>query len=265
MSKATVSLCVIVLAASGASIYLQSKANDALRRDLAGLREEIRLTNLAVRSAQTKAAQATPLVPASPATGLAPAAATSSEDLAKLRDEISALRKSTTALTQFVQVAQAAQELARTSESIPTKLTPAAELRNAGKATPASTTETALWAAVAGDVDALAGTLMFNGQTKAKADAWFGTLPENVRQQYGSPEKVMALMIARDAASLSGMQVIGQKQITDDDVGVRVRIAGNEGKTKDDTFFMHRTSDGWKMLLPDAAVEKFAKQLSGRK
>jgi hypothetical protein len=59
------------------------------------------------------------------------------------------------------------------------------------------------------------------------------------------------------------MQVLGQRELGPDDVGVRLRLASSDGKTKDDTLLMHRTVDGWKMLLTDGAVEKFARQLRG--
>jgi len=152
--------------------------------------------------------------------------------------------------------------LEKSADAVPTNLIPAGALKNAGQATPEASTQTALWAAVSGDVDALAATLMFTPTARAKADEWFAGMTAGAQQQYGSPEKVIALMIAKDAEALSGMQVLGQKEIGPDNVGVRVRIAGTDGKTKDDTLFLHRSADGWKMVLPDATVEKFARQLS---
>ena len=261
MSKLLVAGGVGALAATGAALLMQSQANHALRSEMAGLREEVRLATLAAQSAATRS----PAGARSSAPTAVAVAAPASEDLAKLREEIAALHKSTTTLTQYVQVAQAAQALAKTSEVVATKLTPASQFRNAGKATPEATTETALWAAVGGDVEALAGALTFTASSKAKADAWFAGLSEATQQQYGTPEKVIALMVARDAETLSGMQVLGQKELGPDDVGVRIRVASNEGKTKDDTFLMHRTPDGWKLVLPDNAVEKFARQLRGGK
>lgn len=262
MSNVIVGAGLMVALLAGVAVYQQHRANGALRHEMANLREEVRSATRTVQAAETQRRSAAAAAPALPAAAAGPAAG---EDLVKLREEIAALRKSTTALTQFVQMAQAAQALAKTAESIPTKLTPAGDLRNVGKATPEAIAQTTLWAAVAGDVDVLADGLMFNPATKHKADTWFAGLSESTRQQYGSPEKVMALMIARDAASVSGMQILGQKELGPDDVGVRVRVGSNEGKTKDDTFLLHRTTDGWKMMLPDSAVEKFARQLSGGK
>lgn len=189
-------------------------------------------------------------------------------ELRKLREDIGALRKSTQEISQFTQMAQAAaamKTLGNTEASIPTKLTSADALRNLGRATPESATETVLWAAVGGDVDVLSNSFLLTPTAREKADAWFAGLSESTRQQYGSPEKVIALMIAKDAAGLSGMQVLGQKEIAPDNVGVRVRFGALDGKTKDDNLVMRRSTDGWRMVIPDNAVEKFARQLAGLK
>lgn len=265
MSKGSIGVGVVVLALGAAAFYAQ-------HRDTAGLRREIELLRTEIQGAMT-AARASVAAPVSTRTGggtdsdVADRAVTAGErdDIARLREEIVALRKSTVALTQFAQNAQAAQALAKTSNSVATKLVPVNEWKNAGKGTPEASTETVLWAAVGGDVETLASALTFTDSARAKADAWFAGLSESTRQQYGSPEKVLALMIARDAEGVSGMQVIGQKQIASGDVGLRLRFANADGKTKDETFLMRQSGDGWRMVLPDGAVEKYAGQLSGVK
>jgi hypothetical protein len=75
----------------------------------------------------------------------------------------------------------------------------------------------------------------------------------------------MALMMAKDAAAVSGMQILGQREVTPDDVGVRVRLASDKGGTKDTNFLLHQSPDGWRMMLDDKAVAKFARQINGGK
>jgi hypothetical protein len=261
MGKVTVATCGFAMIAAGTVVFLQQRQNEALRGEFAQLRAEIRSI--------TRAAPAQPFpteslrpsgVPVSASNGL------DHSELKKLREDIAALRKSTQEITQFTQMAQAAaalKTLGNTESTIATKLTPADALRNLGRATPESAAETVLWAAVGGDVDALSNAFMFTPTAREKADAWFAGLSEATRQQYGSPEKVIALMIAKDAAGLSGMQVLGKKEVAPDNVGVRVRFGSVDGKTKDDNLLMRRGNDGWQMVLPDNAVEKFARQLAG--
>ena len=269
MSKIVVSMGVLVLTAGGAAFYVQHQANGALRRELTGLRDEVRSVAGAVRSSAEAAGRhqvsdaAASAAPSAKAMGSGRSG--ENEALAQLREEIVALRKSTQDLTRLAQAAQALKALGNNSDAVATKLIPANAWKNAGKGTPEATTETILWAAVGGEVDTLAQALTFTASAREKADTWFAGLSENTRQQYGSPEKVIALMIARDAAALTGMQVLGQKEVSVDDVGMRVRFASDQGKVKDESFLMHRSADGWRMVLPDSTVEKFARQLGGGK
>jgi len=55
------------------------------------------------------------------------------------------------------------------------------------------------------------------------AQELFARLPAATQAQYGSPEKLIALMLAKDASSLTGMQILGQRDVSPDVVGVRVR------------------------------------------
>jgi hypothetical protein len=253
----------IALVAIGAVVFLEHHDSVELRQEIALLRTELQ-----------RAAQVAPSSTSAPSSGsphdrsYLAADTLDQSELRKLREDIGVLRKNTQELTQFTQAAQAAaalKSLGGTETTVPVNLTPAESLKNAGKGTPEAATETLLWAAFGGDVETLSSALVFTPTAREKADAWFAGLPEKMRNQYGSPEKVVALMIAKDAAGLTGMQVLGQKEIAPDNVGVRVRFGSTDGKVKDDNLLMRRVDDGWRMVLPDAAVEKFARQLSGKK
>src|SRR4051812_38308517 len=120
MSKAVVATGIVVVGAVGASFYAQATANSALRREIASLREDVRRSTMAGRTGATTAPRSAASTDA--ATPTAPSAPARNEDLVQLRDEIVALRKSTTTLTQLAQTAQAAQALAKTSDDVPTNL-----------------------------------------------------------------------------------------------------------------------------------------------
>lgn len=263
MNTTMVGAGIVLVGAAGLAAHFQHQANRALRHDVAALREEVRGALAQARADQVRAERARVEKPGADGPVATVVREGETHDLATLREEIAALRRSTTVLTQLAQAAQAAKSLEKSSEAVPTRLVPVGALKNAGKATPEASTETTLWAAVGGDVDTLAGTLAFTPSARAKADEWFAGLTDATRQKYGSPEKVIALMIAKDAETVTGMQVLGRQEISPDNVGVRLRVAGSDGRTKDDTFLMHRSADGWKLVLPDKAVEKFARQLGG--
>jgi hypothetical protein len=265
MSKTVVALGSVALAAAGAAIWVQHMDNAALRGEIALLREEMRDSTSATVRRVTRALPAAQS--SSPGSSASDQAMIGASDFAKLREEIAGLKKNTQQVVEFVQMAQAAsamKDMSNAAASTPEKIIPANELKNLGKATPEAAVQTTIWAATGGDVDTLANGMTFTPAGRVKADAWFATLSDSTRQQYGSPEKVIALLVSKDAAGLAGMQVLGQKEISANDVGLRVRFATNDGQTKDDNMVMHRVNDGWRLLLNDTVVQKFANKLGGR-
>ena len=122
MSKLVASVSGVVLAGVAAGIWVQHQDNAKLRRDVAGLREEVRVAVSAIRESAVGA-------PRAPGAAELPALNQRQDgDLAKLREEIAALRKSTQALNEFAQAAQASaalKSLGASESSIATKLTPA--------------------------------------------------------------------------------------------------------------------------------------------
>lgn len=269
MSKLPIALAVTVAVVGGAGLALQQQSISALRREVGILRlqqqaDKEELLRAAARTAKLASTEgaadggaAGAARPAGVATGSSPADAA---EVAKLREEVNSLKKTAQEFGKLVQASQAKSADAQ----VPTKLTPAAQLKNNGWTTPVGAAETVIWSAVAGDVDVLAQGIGLTSTAKAKADAWFAQLSDTAKAQYGSPEKVLALMIARDAGSVSGMQVLGQTELAPDQVGVRLRVGSEEGKTKDDTFLFRQTGNGWRLVVPDQVVERYAKQLSAK-
>jgi len=255
MSKTVIGMGVLVVVAAGALWLGQRADNAALRREVGLLRDELR------RTAEQKRLEP----PATVAVVEEEQGARHNAEWVALRAEIAALKKLTQEMIHTVQSAPPPVENKAADIAARAALVPAGSLKNAGRSTPATTAETVFWAALAGDVDTLAGALTMSPEMHTKAEAWLANMGEAARQQYGSPEKVLALLIAKDAATLSGMQVLGQQELGPNEMGVRVRFASTDGKVKEDDFRMLRAGDGWRLNLPDAAVETLAKKLNGKK
>ena len=261
MNKLAVAAVTVLAATGAAAVYLQHAANAQLREELALLRQEMR--SLARASAAARA-------PAEAAAGAFVVAAPDNEaaraeergELKRLREEIRGLQASTQSFTRVVQAAAAAKGV--DASGPPVKLNPVAAWKNAGQATPEAAVETMLWAAVGGDVDMLSGAITLPPNARAKVEALLARLPEAARAQYRTPEQLMALMLAREAGQVSGMQVLGAQEITADTVLVRVRVGSEGGQTKDDSWPFHRSATGWKLVMPESAVDKFAKAIAGR-
>ena len=253
MSKLAVGFTAAVALAGAGLAVRQEQANALLRAEIAALHGEVEAAHAAARAARPA------MVHVAPATA-EPARDDERAELARLREEIGALKKRT---QEIAQQAQAAQQAARGESTVPLKLIPVAEWKNGGRATVPAAVETLLWAAQGGDVEVLTGALQLDAAARAKAEALIAGLPEASRAQFGTPEKLVALFLAKDAAGVTGMQILGQRDISAEVVGVRVRFANEEGKTKEEGLGFARTTDGLKMIVPEKIVDKYAQQLKG--
>lgn len=256
MSKTTLGLGVVLLAAVGAAFYAQQRTNAALRREMAGLREEVRRAiisgsapKMAVATAPADEAVVRPLQ-------------LEEKDLAAM-----ALAPATPPATTkpAASAGRSAPEPATGNPAALQGVISAGELKNFGRATPEAGAATALWAAVRGELDTLARALLFTPATKEKADDWFAGLPDRMRRDYGSPEAIMASLIAREAAALESLQVLGRRETSPDLVEVQVRFENAEGKGKEETFVMRQAAGGWGLELPDELVKKLAKRFMEEK
>lgn len=258
MNKMLVGLLGFGVVLGAGAFFLQRATNAELRAEIAGLRDEVRQL--------AKQRMAAPREEAKPAMVATTAAENSRADeeraeLAKLREELNALKKSS---QEVARQAQGAIQAARGESPVPVKLTLAGDLKNVGRATASAAVETLLAAAYGGDVDGVASSILLDPAAQAKADEYFSQLPDATRAQYGSPDKLIALMLAKDAAVLTGMQILGQRDISPDVVGVRVRFANDQGKTKEDGLAFRKTEDGLRMIVPVTVVEKYSQQLRGK-
>ena len=251
--------------AAGA-LYLQHATVAELRDEITALRADVQqMAKLQKDEAGRRRLDALASPGSQTAAVVTPENGSSDEqrsELSKLRAEIRALAEST---QDVARVAQAAQQAAKGESPIPVKLIPVAQLKNAGKATANAAVETLLWAAAGGDVETVASTIVLDPSAQVKAQELFSRLPEATRAQYGSPEKLVALMLAKDASALTGMQILGQRDVTPDVVGVKVRLANEEGKTKEQGLAFQKTADGLRLKVPDDVVDKYARQLGGGK
>jgi hypothetical protein len=141
-----------------------------------------------------------------------------------------------------------------------------ANCRNVGRATPAETLETQLWAATARDTDAFMQSYIFSAETRAQLETFFAGLSDAVRARYGTPERLLGarwLAMAKTQLPVA-FQVLGQ---TSDPAGasdttvVRVWMRLQSGEEKLDGIKLQDTATGWGMPVPkspDAAWAKLA-------
>jgi hypothetical protein len=141
---------------------------------------------------------------------------------------------------------------------------PAKDWMYAGNQTPGDAIESVLWAASHGDVDRLASLLSFSPEVRAQADALYLGLPAASQQEYGSPEKVVATMLAGNfPKDASAMTVLSDKQ-WDEDAAISMSVDHSEGKSRTNVFRFHHAPGGWQLLVPANVMADFETTLLGQ-
>lgn len=127
--------------------------------------------------------------------------------------------------------------------------------RNAGQATPDAAFETVLWAAAAGDLDALAGLLAFDDETKKQASTAFDRLPAALQSELGTPEKLIALLTAMDVP-LGRASILGEAS-TPAGTKVASQLIDAEGKSRTAVFTLQSVDERWRLKVPASVVAKY--------
>lgn len=174
----------------------------------------------------------------------------SDEELARLRRDAAA-------------AAMATMTSAAKTGNPPQTMTPgtwvaASEWKNCGRATSGAALETMLWASAGGDLAELKRTLEFDDASRAKAGAMLARLPEATRQQYATPEDLLALMVAGNVP-LDSAQRVARQQLSENDAMEYVRLKSPAGTTRQVCLALHRGPDGWSLRVPATAVDVWAK------
>jgi hypothetical protein len=238
--KVALGLSVAVVLLGVIAALRQSETNSELRRHVDELRR--------------KAGQISAVEDASGGITVTKDGITASErgELARLRAEINLLKVRTQELALAVKQ--------QPPGSAPFNLMPASGWKNAGRNSPEAAAETLMWASDSGDLDALANSILLDAAAREKAAAILARLPDGTRQTYNTPEKLVALLLARDTDARA-MQVLGAN-IAGEDALVNLRLQKDDGKTKDEGYQFKRTGDGWRLMVPGKAVDKMGKKLN---
>jgi hypothetical protein len=180
----------------------------------------------------------------------------SEADLARLRREAAAREPQALLTNEPTTVAPPAT----THALQPGIWAPATAWKNCGRKTPESALETMLWASAGGDLTALKETLAFDDASRAKVAAALAGLPESSRQQYTTPEDLLALEVAGNVP-LESAEFVARQQIGDDEATEYVRLKDAAGVTRQVQLTLLRGADGWKLHVPAATVDEIAQSL----
>lgn len=146
------------------------------------------------------------------------------------------------------------------------KLTTACQ--NVGRATPAASLETGLWAVTTGDTDALMRGYFFLDEAKASLAAFFAKQSEVVRTRYGTPERLLGELWRVQGDDLpAAFQVVDEKRsfkTAEDAAQLHVWLRLPSGEEKGTRIYLQRGTEGWGIVtgnFPEAQLAKLAARI----
>lgn len=128
--------------------------------------------------------------------------------------------------------------------------------RNAGRASPEASLETALWAAANGDIDTLTGLLVFDAEARNEATTLFTQIPANLRQEFVSPERLVAVLAAKDVP-LGSAALLNQFP-SPTETKLSVQLLDADGMHRMALLSVRRDDSGWRFVVPANAVKRYA-------
>jgi hypothetical protein len=183
------------------------------------------------------------------------------EALPRLRDEVAALKKS------VEESRPKPMKKPRVDPTVPLdiekEIVPSDAWRNAGYATPVAAVETALWAAAGGDTDVLMRSMILDEGAQRKAAELLAGLPVETRARYAKPEDLVAFMAAKDVP-LEGARIFPVKEQEGDMRRAVVQLRNAAGSVRQVHLDLRKTGAGWRLVVPESAVERYARQLKGK-
>lgn len=137
-----------------------------------------------------------------------------------------------------------------------TDLVPAANLQNAGNATPAAAYESIFWAVTHHDVETLGRLIALSERGKARAAAAFEKVPAPVIDgtHITTPEEMIGYLFTSKMGELSALRIGNEKEKTPDDATVAGALQHPNGQSDAVHLDFHRGVDGWQWQISDKMV-----------
>lgn len=260
-AKIMVGVTGIVVVAATALVMRQQQTTEALRTEIATLRADSGgVVALKAENQRLVEARKTELA----------SAQIEHDELVKLREAREAFRK------QLAQRREAAGGGAGATgaggggavgggdNSTPPGMVSVDVMQNVGNSTPTATAETLVWAMQHGDVKRAAEMLTLGAAEKEKLAAFIQTMPEKMREDYGTPEQLIAFMLSGSPKPMGSVQLLGKDQISPNEEVQHVQVQFQDGDFRRDDVHFLRDGSGWKQLVSPTTVDRVIAYFKGK-
>lgn len=128
--------------------------------------------------------------------------------------------------------------------------------RDAGAASPEAALETFVWAATRGETEKLAGLLALDDVGRKELAGAFARLSDEARASYGSPETMLATLIAVQVPQdLSAIGPVAALALNNGDIALRTRTDRGGGLARDAVLTFRLVEGSWRLVLPREIAE----------
>ena len=146
---------------------------------------------------------------------------------------------------------------ARDTAALAPGLSPVTSLGDQGRGSPRAVFATQLWAARTGEVELEASTLLLRPDDKSRLAELLPALPSDIRDQCGTPEALMAFVLAGSPHPVGGMAVLGETDQGPDDATLQTQWQhADDSIVHQSTIQFHRDSGAWRMVVPSVLVDR---------
>ncbi len=251
MTKLMIGIATALVAAGGIGLVLQQQANARLRAENENLLQTTGQTDR-LREENRRLAELAAELP-----GLRAEHA----EMLQLREEVTSLKGQLQAATHPPPAGRMTAPGAG-KESGASGMVPMADMTNQGRATPRAAGQTVAWAVHHQEIDLAASLITFDPESRAKMEALVAALPPDLRAQYGTPERLMAFVMAGTPRPIAALQVLDETEPGPDEDVQHLQLQYEDGRTRIDTVHFHRTADGWQQVISPSVVDRVANYLN---
>jgi hypothetical protein len=126
-----------------------------------------------------------------------------------------------------------------------------ADWRDAGAASPEAALESFVWAATRGETETVGSLLAIHTAGRQQLAEAFARLSDEARASYGSPENMLATLIAVQVPQdLSAIGPVSALTLNNGDIALRTRTERGGAIAKDAVLTFRLTDGRWRLIVP---------------
>ncbi len=256
-TKVAVGVAGIVVAAATAFTFQQRQVTAQMRAEVGALRQQV-ADATALREENRRLQQAS----------AADASRLEAEhgEVLKLRGELDTIKRAIAAAKARM-AANATNPLPAAAAAKPgdVDMYSVEVMRNVGSGTPNAAAQSLVWGMQHADVKTVAGLLRVESPEKEKLEALITTLPPQMREEYGTPEQLIAMMMCGTPRPLAAVSLLGEDKVGDDEVVHHVQMKLQDGEVRRDDVKFKRVDDSWKQVVSASTVDRVIAYVQGKK